>query len=174
MKKFVLLLLSIFLFIQPTLACNVQKTLDLQKGSEPQANKVLYEYILDSLKMTPEQVKEFANIDFESVKAYEVDLNADGENEVIGVCYSTLYWGTAGYHLFILHKNSSRYEDIAYMLNFEPNKCFQVLESKHNGYYDIKFYGSSAYDFKPFVVGYKDGFYQNDIQTKSLEKALQQ
>lgn len=51
---------------------------------------------------------------------------------------------------------------------------YKILKSKHNGYYDINFYGSSAYDFKPFVVGYKDGFYQNDIQTKSLEKALQQ
>ena len=173
MKKIVLFLLFL-LFVQPVFACNVEKIIDLQNGSEPRANKILYEYILGSLKMTPEQVKEFASIDIQSIKAYEFDLNTDGENEVIGVCYSTLYWGTAGYHLFILQKNSSQYEDITYVLNFEPQKVLKVLNSKHNGYYDIKFYGSSAYDFKTFIAKYKNGFYQNEKQTKSLENALRQ
>lgn len=173
MKKIFLFLLLI-LFIQPTLACNVQLTLDLQNGSEQKANKILYEYILEDLKMTPEQVKEFANIDTESVKAYEVDLNIDGEKEIIGVCYSTLYWGTAGFHLFILHKNNNRYENIIYALNFEPQKDLKVLQSKHNGYYDLKLSGSNAYNFKTFIAKYKDGFYQNIIQVKSLENALRQ
>ena len=156
MKKFVLLLLSIFLFIQPTLACNVQKTLDLQKGSEPQANKVLYEYILDSLKMTPEQVKEFANIDLESIKAYEVDLNADGENEVIGVCYSTLYWGTAGYHLFVLYKNSGQYEDIS-LIVFEPQTNVVILQDKDNNFSRIRLIGSKGWQY---VAKFVDNMYQ--------------
>jgi hypothetical protein len=60
------------------------------------------------------------------------------------------------------------------VLNFEPQKVLKVLNSKHNGYYDIKFYGSSAYDFKTFIAKYKNGFYQNEKQTKSLENALRQ
>jgi hypothetical protein len=155
MKKIVLFLLFL-LFVQPVFACNVEKIIDLQNGSEPRANKILYEYILGSLKMTPEQVKEFASIDIQSIKAYEFDLNTDGENEVIGICYSTLYWGTAGYHLFILQKNSSQYEDIS-LLIFEPQSEVIILKEKNNKFFNLSLKGSKGWQY---VAKFTDDMYQ--------------
>lgn len=155
MKKIVLFLL-LFIFVQPVFACNVEKIIDLQNSSEPSANKILYEYILESLKMTPKQVKEFANIDIQSIKAYEFDLNTDGENEVIGVCYSTFYWGTAGYHLFILQKNSSQYEDIS-LLIFEPQSEVVILKEKNNNFFDLSLEGSKGWQY---VAKFTDEMYQ--------------
>ena len=155
MKK-LLILISLFLLVQSTFASEVEKTMDLLNGSESQANKILYNYILESLDMTSQQAKDFANIDIQSIKAYEFDLNTDGENEVIGVCYSTLYWGTAGYHLFILQKNSSQYEDIS-LLIFEPQSEVIILKEKNNKFFVLSLKGSKGWQY---VAKFTDDMYQ--------------
>ena len=174
MKKILIFVMAIILFGQTALASGKRK-LDFSDGeSDKKAGKVLYEYVLKELNKTPEEAKDFARIELETVKAFEVDLNDDGENEIVGIVYSTFYLGTAGYSLFILQLQNGEYKNIAYMLNIEPQKELKILNAKTNGYSDIKLSGSVAYNFKPFIVKYRNGYYQNDDQTKSLERKLQQ
>ena len=178
MKKIqilVITLLTTMLISQSVMAFGTNKKLDFAKGeADAEASKILYEYVLQEQGMTSVEIKSFAGIEPQSAKAFEVDLNDDGINEIIGFVNSTLYWGTAGYSLFILQKQPNGYKNIAYLLNFEPQKDFYILNTGTNGYRNIKLHGSSAYKFKPFTVKYEDGHYRNNSQTKSLENSLQQ
>ena len=174
MKNCIIALMCLLL-AQPVFAFGSYKKLDFLNGeSAPQSNKILYEYVLQEQNMTHEEIKDFARIEPQSVKAFEVDLNDDGTKEVLGVVYSTLYMGTAGYSLFILQLQNGEYKNIAYVLNLEPQKGLKILNAKTNGYRDIKLNGSVAYKFKPFIAKYRNGYYKTDYQTKSLERALQQ
>ena len=171
MKK-ILSIIYCLLFINPVFASSVYKKLNLSQNSESYANKQLYEFIQKNLNMSPEQLKELANIDINTIKALEVDLNDDGVDEIIGIVYSTLYWGTSGYSLFILQKKSDIYDNLAYMINLEPQKVICVLNKKTNGYREIIIFGSSAYKFLPFVLKYKNKHYINFKQIKSLEETI--
>ena len=108
--------------------------------------------------MTPAEIKNFARIEPQSVRAFEIDLNDDGEKEIVGMVYSTLYLGTAGYSLFILQKQQSGYKDIS-ILVFEPQRNVYILKNKTNGYHDIKLSGSN-HNCVQYVAKYKDGMYQ--------------
>lgn len=144
---------------QTALAFGTYRTLDFSNGeSEKQAGKILYEYVLKELNKTPEEAKDFARIEPETVKAFEVDLNDDGEKEIVGIVYSTFYLGTAGYSLFILQKQQSGYKDIS-ILVFEPQKKVYILKNKTNGYHYIKLSGSN-HNCVQYVAKYKDGMYQ--------------
>lgn len=175
LKKIFLSVLISISISYPSLALGAYRKLDLAKEeADEQASKILYEYVLQEQGMPSAEIKSLAGIEPKSAKAYEVDLNDDGINEIIGFVNSTLYWGTAGYSLFILQKQPNGYKNIAYLLNFEPKKDFYILNTRTNGYRNIKLHGSSAHKFKPFTVKYEDGHYQNNDQTKSLKKSLQQ
>ena len=175
MKRFLILVMTIMIFAQTALAFGTYRTLDFSDGeSDKQSGKILYEYVLKKLNKTPEEAKDFARIEPETVKAFEVDLNDDGEKEIVGIVYSTFYLGTAGYSLFILQLQNGEYKNIAYVLNIETQNELKILNAKTNGYRDIKLSGSVAYNFKPFIAKYKNGYYQNNDQTKSLERKLQQ
>ena len=159
MKKFLILVIAIILFGQTALASGTYRKLDFSDGeSDKQAGKILYEYVLKELNKTPEEAKDFARIEPETVKAFEVDLNDDRENEIIGIVYSTFYLGTAGYSLFILQKQQSGYKDIS-ILVFEPQRNVYILKTKTNGYHDIKLSGSN-HNCVQYVAKYKDGMYQ--------------
>lgn len=153
------LVFNIILFGQTALASGTYRKLDFSDGeSDKQAGKILYEYVLKELNKTPEEAKDFARIEPETVKAFDVDLNDDGEKEIVGMVYSTLYLGTAGYSLFILQKQQSGYKDIS-ILVFEPQRNVYILKNKTNGYHDIKLSGSN-HNCVQYVAKYKDGMYQ--------------
>ena len=120
MKKFLIIVMSIILFGQTALASGTYRKLDFSDGeSDKQAGKILYEYVLKELNKTPEEAKDFARIEPETVKAFDVDLNDDGEKEIVGMVYSTLYLGTAGYSLFILQLQNGEYKNIARMASIK-------------------------------------------------------
>ena len=151
--------MSIILFGQTALASGTYCKLDFSGGeSDKQAGKILYEYILQEQNMTPAEIKDFARIEPQSVRAFEIDLNDDGEKEIVGMVYSTLYLGTAGYSLFILQKQHSGYKNIS-ILVFEPQRKVYILKTKTNGYHDIKLSGSN-HNCVQYVAKYKDGMYQ--------------
>ncbi len=174
MKKLLSLIFTFILIIQPSFGFGIYKKIDFEKDSEPRASKILYEHMLKFENKTPEELKDFANIYPESVKAVEIDLNDDGKKEVVGLILSTYCMGTAGHSLFILQLENNEYKDITYIVNFSLCKSFYILKHKTNGYRDIKLYGSISYNFKTFIVKYKNGLYKNDIQTRGLERALRQ
>lgn len=151
-------LITIFL-VQPVLAFGTYKKLNFNDDKpNPQASKILYEYVLKSQNMSPAEIKDLAGIEPKSAKAFEVDLNEDGINEIIGLVYSTFYWGTAGYSLFILQKQPNGYKDISTLV-FEPQEIVDIRSEKTNGYHDIKLTGSNG-DNVQYVAKYKDGMYQ--------------
>lgn len=151
--------MAIISFGQTALASGTYRKLDFSDGeSDKKAGKILYEYVLKELNKTPEEAKDFARIEPETVKAFEVDLNDDGEKEIVGVVYSTFYLGTAGYSLFILQKQHSGYKNIS-ILVFEPQRKVYILKTKTNGYHDIKLSGSN-HNCVQYVAKYKDGMYQ--------------
>ena len=159
MKRFLILVMTIMIFAQTALASGTYCKLDFSDGeSDKQAGKILYEYVLKELNKTPEEAKDFARIEPQSVRAFEIDLNDDGEKEIVGMVYSTLYLGTAGYSMFILQKQQSEYKDIS-ILVFEPQKKVYILKNKTNGYHDIKLSGSN-HNCVQYVAKYKDGMYQ--------------
>ena len=169
-----MLLILIFLLFQPAFGKSIHKEINFEKDSEPNAGKILYEYCLKRENMNSEQIKEIANIYPESAKAVEVDLNDDGQNEIVGIVYSTYYLGTSGYSLFILQKQNNEYKNISFENNFEPLKNLFVLKHKTNNYRDIKLYGSVAYKFHPLIIKFKDVWYASIQQLKTFEQALQQ
>ncbi len=183
MKKIWILFL-IFLFITcPVLGCPVTKNqpithpdgtieYDFSKQSQTKASKILYKYILKDLNKTPKEAQDFANITPKTVSAFETDLNGDGKKEIIGVVFSTYYWGTAGYSLFILEEKANNYQNIAYLLNFEPLKEIYILNKKTNKYKDIQFYGSSAHNFKSFIAKFNKQEYVNIEQIKLFKEYL--
>lgn len=180
MKKWQTILI-IILIVLLCLTCSIyyiffmpEYKYDLSENSEPAASKILYDHILAVEGMSPAKIEEFANITLERVNAFEYDLNGDGTNEVIGVVYSTYYYGTAGYSLFILQKKGNTYNDLTSVLNCEPLLPIKILKSRTNGYNDIKFHGGNAYNFKPFIAQYKNKKYENLEQLQGLLDALRQ
>lgn len=120
----------------------------------------LVSYIPEKENMTPEEIENFANITPQSVRAFEEDLNDDGVNEIIGVVYSTYYFGAAGYDLFILEKELIGYKEIS-LVSFEPQAGVDILINKTNGYHDIMLAGSNSFAPKiRFVARIKDALYQ--------------
>ena len=184
MKNFwILCLISLFI-TYPAFGCNWTKSepiiypdgtieYDFSKQSQNQASKILYKYILKDLNKTPKEAQDFANITPKTVNAFETDLNGDGKKEIIGVVFSTYYWGTAGYSLFILEKNNNNYQNIAkYMINIETNMKFYVLPYKTNGYKNIKYHGSIAFDFKLMQAKFNGKYYYNYQQDQKFEEYL--
>ena len=90
-------------------AFRVEYQYDLMDNSDPVANKILYNYVLTDIDMTPKEIEEITRITPESIRAFEYDLNEDGTKEVIGVVYSTYFYVSIdGYHLFVLQKQNGR------------------------------------------------------------------
>ena len=145
---------------------------DFMKQRQPKASKILYEYMLKNLDKTSKEAEELFNVTPNMVGAFEIDLNDDGQKEVIGYVASGAYWGTAGYSLFILEKRNKSYVSIDYLINFEPMRKVQILQSYTNGYKNIKIYGSSAYNFKPMILTYSGNVYFNMEQIKLFEKYM--
>ena len=182
MKKFIVLIVSI-ITISAVCVCYIYSinhqqnnsivTLDFQKREDKTASLILYDYILKYLKMTPKQAEDFARIMPEMVTAYRVDLNDDGTDEIIGACYSTFYWGTAGFSMFILQLQNDEYVDIAGLINFETQIPVYILKTKTNNFKDIKFSGSSAFKFKSLIAKYNGEKYvskeEEDLFLKYLK-----
>ena len=155
---------------------------DFMEQRQPRAKKILYKYLLKDLKSDFEKnakendkFEDWVNlyhIDYRRVNAFEYDLNDDGEKEIIGYIVSSAYWGTAGYALYILEKTGNEYQDISYMLNFEPQIKFYILKNKTNNYKDIVLFGSSAYNFKPMSVTFNGKSYYNDEQIDLFKRYL--
>lgn len=184
MKNFwILCLISLFITC-PVFGCNLTKSkpiihpdgtieYDFSNQSQTKASKILYKYILKDLNKTPKEAQDFANITPKTVSAFETDLNGDGKKEIIGVVFSTYYWGTAGISLFILEENNNDYKNIAkYMINIETNMSFYVLPYKTNGYKDIKYHSSIAFNFKLMQAKFNGKYYYNYEQEKKFLEYL--
>ena len=178
MKKFILIFVLIILFIfwgvNKYNSFKVIKT--FQELNNPQASKILQEYLL---KKTPNFNQIYTNFPLEtSTHAVFFDLNNDDENEVIG--FTDAFYSLTGYNLFILKNENDVYDDITYILNFQPTNI-QIMKHKTNGFHDIKILTarlSTKYNypwletFKPTIIKFKNHNYSDDNLVKQLELVL--
>lgn len=139
------------------------------KEDDEYAKKILYKYLVEQFYTLIEKNEDMNAIlnehNLALLRATSIDLNDDGENEIIGYVEHGMFGGTAGQELFILGKNKNgKYEEISEYLNFETQKNIYILKDKDNGYHKIIIYGSVAYDFRPFLITYNNGVYGNSEQ----------
>ncbi|MBR1424131.1 hypothetical protein IJ579_01045 [bacterium] len=123
--------------------CTVFKKIVFKSG-EPTANNILYQFVKNTLET---DLFEMANIKPNNVIAYSIDLNDDGQNEIIGLIYSSYYWSRNGWQMFILEYKNGHYRQIN-SNNFEPKKNVYILQNKKNGYRVIK---SFEYNMQQFI-----------------------
>ena len=123
---------------KPLIRSNGTIEYDFSKQSQKKASKILYEYVLKDLNKTPKEAQNFANITPKTVKAFETDLNNDGQNEIIGVVFSTFYSCTEGLKLFILENKNKSYTDLTNVFIL-PDKKIYVNNGFINNYKEINF-----------------------------------
>lgn len=178
MKKVWILFLICLFITCPVFGCSITNNkpithpdgtieYDFSKQAQTKASKILYKFVLKELNKTSKEAQDFANITPKTVSAFETDLNGDGKKEIIGVVFSTLYLGKAGISLFILEEKNNNYQNIAkYMINIETNMSFYVLPYRTNGYKDIKYHGSTVFNFKLMQAKFNGKYYYNYEQEK--------
>lgn len=166
----VIVLLSIWLKSFIFKSSDVMFELDLLKNSEPKASSILYKHFKETAKLIPIiTVSELELVKLENVKAFELDLNHDNKNEIIGVIYSPLTKGKLGYELFVLEKvGRNKYRNLSSYITFNPGKKVYILNTKHNGYKNIIVQGSMYFGFKYFVLRYENAMYYNDTLFKTF------
>ena len=133
MRKIIILMLFILL----CLFKKADNKIDLFTTSNPQAAKLLYEFVLKDMEISQEKAKEVFEYDKSDVYAIFYDLNSDGVNEIIGYIYSPYFYCLQGYELFILSKDNNLYKRISYVHFFPEGKLY-ILNSKTNEYHDLK------------------------------------
>ncbi len=125
---------------------------DFITQTQPRASKILYEYILNDLKMLPNEAQKFANINLENTNAIEIDLNDDGIKEVIGNCNSSYFTNRTGTQIFILEKKNKKYYSIQEDFNYIGNSEIYILPSKTNNYKDIIVSKPIDFEYKPLFL----------------------
>ena len=58
------------------------------------------------------------------------------------------------------------------MINIETNMKFYVLPNKTNNFKDIKYYGSTAFDFQLMQAKFNGKYYYNYQQDKKLKEYI--
>lgn len=132
MKKIILLILFIFL----TLPCIAEEVIYLDKKWDKEALKILYEFVLDDIGMSPQNAYNAFGYELSAVRATFYDLNSDGKNEIVGYINVSSSYCEDGADFYILKKNNNKYEDIS-SIHFLLSNGVQVYDSMTNGFYDI-------------------------------------
>ncbi len=135
------------------------------------ASRILYNHVLKEVKMSPKEAKD-AYIVPNAVKAYFVDLNDDGNKEIIGIVNSSFYIGSAGHSLMVMEGNFSDLKDITLYLSFAPQDKFYVISNKTNGYRDIRYTFSHSCISAFVTAKYTDGYYYSKQAYDTFKKSL--
>lgn len=135
MRRIIILMLFIFL----SLPCLAEDVIYLDKQSDKNAAKILYEYALKEVNMTPQKAYEAFGYRLSDIKAVFYDLNSDGVDEIIGYIAVPSSYSQDGACLYILKKDRMAYMNIC-MVNTHPWKGIWVLDSITNGFRNIRVY----------------------------------
>ena len=117
--------------------CLAEEVLYLDKKWDQEASRILYDYALKKVNMSSKQAYEAFGYKLEDVRAVFYDLNSDGINEIIGYINAPYTCCVEGIRLFILKKKDNIYTSLT-VVNFYPEKGITVLDSKTDGFYDLK------------------------------------
>jgi len=106
------------------------------------------------------------------VDAWEVDLNDDGIDEIIGFVCNANFYGQIR-KLYILQKTKSGYRQLNYYLGHLPGVPIIVYKTKTNGYHDIKLHADKDIkdkDTVDYIVKYAYGFYLDEEDQEFFKK----
>ncbi len=122
----------------------ILKTYDMLNYSEPNASKIMKNFIYEDLERNVKDQVELnrlrnlvKNI---PVNAFEYDLNDDGIKEVIGLPpLISFYSGSIGASFFILQKTGDVYIEIENYIQYTYEDEIVILQEKTNGYHHMQF-----------------------------------
>ncbi len=122
---------------------------DIQKS---EADKILWYVLFTEYSLMKSGQDDFSTFNPDSVLAFKADIDDDGENEIIGTCKSSLFWGSESGIFFILKKMKDDYKifttftvdngyDKIYVLKSKTGKFHNlIIEDKYrNNYIHGKF-----------------------------------
>jgi len=155
MKKILLIILFIFL----TIPCLGEQTLFLNKTWDKNASKILYEYILNEHKMSPEKAYDAFGYKLSDVRAIFYDLNADGIDEILGYIDVPSSYSADGAYFEILSKQANKYIWIS-LFNAYPHLGIKILDSKTDSYKDIVVYTTKQWKQTLIKFNKKQGYYE--------------
>ena len=114
----------------------------LSKNHDKKARKIAFDALkYDKLIFDPEEIH-----------AFPYDLNDDGTDEIICIISSLEQRTRWGYVLYILQKQKDNsYKDIGTALGAEAGSIIEILDTKTNGYYDIRMYFANEI---PLIIKY--------------------
>lgn len=118
---------------------NYLKVFYILKNSESEAKQILYNYLLEKSEKECKQTKALMRSTIPSgIHAFEIDLNDDGINEIIGIIPDR-YWysGAISGEIFILEKINEKYVEIENLIMHNYNQKFLIEHEKTNGYHNI-------------------------------------
>lgn len=119
------------------------KSYDIFYYSEENAAKILYKYLVKEIKKQSKEIQRYVlqehKFSPKSVRAFEYDLNGDGQAEILGIVpFNSYFGGKSSMNFFILQKIKNNYIDLSnIMYSYQDNIC--ILASKTDGYNDIQF-----------------------------------
>lgn len=140
MKNFIILILFIFM----AMPSNAEDVIYLNKKWDKEASRLLYEFELKELSLTPQKAKELFNFTGDDVRAVFYDLNSDGVSEIIGYINVSAFWSSDGMALIILKKENGNYKNISW-LNTAPSMGIYVLDAKTSGFKNLKVFPTKNY-----------------------------
>ena len=135
---------------------------DFEKQNNQTAVKILYEHIYDFYYNYPLGKREdiLSELYEEDIKAIWIDLNDDGESEIIGYIDNKSFETRYGYILYIIEKDKKSYKDISRVLGLARGSKIYVLPQKYNGYKKIIILSYTGYTKgRPNKITYKEEYY---------------
>ncbi len=128
-------------------------------------NEIMLKYIVKDLGISEADAQRL-NITSETVHTLAIDLNDDGEEEIVGYFPNN--------YIYILQKTKKGYKNIGFIANCPiDRKAFRVSENATEGYRDIEFkqIGDSHPEYCSFVVQYNGKKYELSRNT-TLQKKI--
>ena len=136
--------LIFYLYSKRDLNKNRTNIYSLSINHDKKARKIAF----DALKL---EYGDFIS-DPEEIHAFPYDLNDDGTDEIICIISSLEQRTRWGYVLYILQKQKDNsYKDIGTALGAEAGSIIEILDTKTNGYYDIRMYFANEI---PLIIKY--------------------
>lgn len=118
---------------------NYLKVFYILENTESEAKQILYKYLLEESEKEDELTKNSMRRTIPDwIRAFEVDLNDDGINEVIGIIPDR-YWysGAISGEIFLLEKINGKYKKMENLIMHNYNRKFMITPEKTNGYHNI-------------------------------------
>lgn len=113
-------------------------------NGEEKANRILFDYLTTNykteLEISSKTYITVENFNVKNIRAFEYDLDSDGNNEIIGIPYNSFaFGGGQNTELFILKKFDKSYKEIGSLTYSYFANIVTILQEKTNNYYNIQF-----------------------------------